>query len=90
MKRRGKRMAALAAAVLLLAGGATQVAFGAEPPDALFRGGSGHGYDEERDINTTDTRRSRNHGGARDGYAMAPLADVKVTAVPSGTVIMIR
>lgn len=88
MKRRGKRMAALAA-VLLLVGGGTRVALGAEPPAALFRGGSGHGYDEDRDIDTTDARRSRNHGGARDGYALAVLADVKVPG-PAGTLMLFR
>lgn len=89
---RGARPAArfgagLAAAALLFAG--ARAALGQEPPAALFRGGSHHGYDEERVINTTDTRRSRNHGGARDGYTLAALADVKVPG-PAGTLILIR
>jgi len=78
----------LAGFALLLFGGAW-AARGDEPPAALFRGGSHHGYDEERVINTTDTRRSRNHGGGRDGYTLAALANVKVPG-PVGTLILMR
>jgi len=86
--RLGGWLGALAAIMLLGVAGA-RVAFGDAPPAALFRGGLGHGYDEDLKIDTTDTRRSRNHGGARDGYAVAALADVKVPG-PSGTLIRFR
>ncbi len=88
MKRQRKRMAALAAVMLLGVAG-VRVALGAEPPAALFRGGSGHGYDEERVIDTTDTRRSRNHGGSRDGYTLAELSDVRVLG-GGGSLILLR
>lgn len=88
MKRQWRRKAALAAVLLLGVAGA-RIAFGDEPPGALFRGGSGHGYDEDLTINTTDTRRSHNYGGARDGYAVAALANVKVPG-PAGTLILLR
>lgn len=79
------------AAAVLLAGGGTRVALGDDPPAALFRGGSRHGYDEARNINTTDARRSRNNGGARAGYTLAAVANVKVLGVlPAGTVFTIR
>jgi len=91
MKIQGKRMAALAAAVLLLA----LVGARADDAAARFYGGARDGYDQatanQSGVDLPAFRAllaARNYGGVGDGYAVAKAENISIP--PSGTVIMIR
>jgi len=86
MKRRWKRMAALAAVMLLGVAGA----WAANDPDARFKGGTHHGYDEDvLLVSQNGALAGRTKGGTHDGYSVFVAAGVKQQA-PAGTLIMLR